>query len=750
MPDKNKIRLIKEYALQSAVSAIVLTDPDGIILYVNQAFLDLLKYPVDKFIVGKSIVNFSCNKHNTTQFLGSVKNNSSCKCEWQLFCREGELIDVLITANQVKNNDGLFLGLMLIFNDISDRKATERKIKESEELRESYLSSVINNHPGMFWMKDLEGRFVLSNIQNNDFLRLFNTNIISAIGLTDFDICDKEFAMRFLEEDKHVIETRQPLLIEEPIKTPTGEIWFEKVKFPVTDKNGEIIGVSGYSIDISERKKEQSQLLMQSTAFESFSLAVLITDRNGYIQWANPAFAQLTGYSIEESIGKKPNILKSGLLDKHFVAEFWKTIVAGNVWSGEFINRKKDGTVYYEENTITPVRNTEGKISHFIAIKTDVTQRKEMEKALRSSEERWQFALEGTGDGVWDWVITTDNAFFSTQWKNMLGYSQEEIGTKVQEWKKRIHRNDLSEWNKALNNHLNKLEPLFINEHRLLCKDGSYKWVLARGRVVEWSLSGKAHRIIGTITDISEQKIVEETLILGIEKERELNEMKSRFVSMASHEFRTPLASILITDETLIAYWNKMTQEQINTKLEKIKEKVMHLNKIVNDVLQISKIQEGKTDFNPEIVEIVKYCNDAIEDFNNNNASNINIEFSSCIPSLKMMLDTRLFSQILNNLISNAIKYSPADSSVHFDIREDDLFIFIDIKDSGIGIPLSDQKHLFSPFFRASNARLIQGNGLGLNIVKESVLAHGGEIEFESNTNSGTTFTIKLPKKLIV
>ena len=674
--------------------------------------------------------------------VNEMLSGSASFCPVPLITKEGNLIPVetRVILGKWDNEDALY-GI--------SRDITERKKAESElQLRESFLSAVIDNHPGLFWLKDTAGKYIMVNDKNHENFRYNNTNDnLNIIGKTDFDLLPREASEKYQAEDQSIIDTREPIINEEYFESEKKEIWYENFKFPVVDKKGKVIGISGYSIDITERKKTEVQLRMQNAAFESFSLAMMITDIEGGIQWVNPAFTTLTGYKIEDVIGQNPAILHSGKQDSGFHSSMRETINSGKVWRGELENKRKDGSLYFEEQTITPVFNEKGEIRDFIAIKIDISHRKEIEDALRVSEHRWKFAVEGSGDGIWDWNAETNEVFYSKQWKEMLGYEADELSNSLSEWSDRIHPEDRDNCFEDLQKHFNGENEIYVSEHRMLCKDGTYKWILDRGKTIDWIEPGKPRRVIGTHTDVTQQKTLEETLKQGIEKERELNDMKSRFVSTASHEFRTPLASILIISDSLIAYWHKMEEDQIVSRLERIKEQIQHLSKIVNDVLKLSKIQEGKTEIHLEKIDVVHMINGIIESFDVDNQLQNKIKFESCETSISLMLDVRLTQQVLNNLISNAIKYAPENPEIVIRIEKNQSGLIIGVHDNGIGIPVEEQKHMFTPFYRASNTKTIQGNGLGLNIVRESIRLQGGEVTFDSTPGKGSSFYIHMPNK---
>ncbi|NJQ98097.1 MAG: HAMP domain-containing histidine kinase [Hydrococcus sp. CSU_1_8] len=203
-----------------------------------------------------------------------------------------------------------------------------------------------------------------------------------------------------------------------------------------------------------------------------------------------------------------------------------------------------------------------------------------------------------------------------------------------------------------------------------------------------------------------------------LEKEKELNEFKSRFISMTSHEFRTPLATIMGYVELFKYYSNNWSEEKKQDYLARITSTVRHMTGLLDDVLLLSKAQAQKLEFNSSAIDLEKFCRSLVEEIQLGVKTQQTIAFSSPGNSTKVHMDEKLLRHILGNLLSNAVKYSPADSTVRFSLTyEADKAIF-QIQDSGIGIPLEDQQQLFEPFHRASNTGKIAGTGLGLAIVK--------------------------------
>ncbi len=246
-------------------------------------------------------------------------------------------------------------------------------------------------------------------------------------------------------------------------------------------------------------------------------------------------------------------------------------------------------------------------------------------------------------------------------------------------------------------------------------------------------------------SDISKQKEIEFTIQNALKKERELNELKSRFVSMASHEFRTPLSAIL-TSAILIGKQNGQGKELKREKyVSQIERNVTNLTVILNDFLSLSKLEEGKIVAMPERFNLVSFSEILVKETNIGLKKDQAISVTSTNKEFFVHLDAKLLSHIISNLLSNASKYSPEASSIDFKISQKQEKVVIEISDQGIGIPKEEQKHLFSRFFRAKNAANIEGTGLGLNIVKNYTELMGGTIEFKSEINKGTTFKVEFP-----
>ena len=248
------------------------------------------------------------------------------------------------------------------------------------------------------------------------------------------------------------------------------------------------------------------------------------------------------------------------------------------------------------------------------------------------------------------------------------------------------------------------------------------------------------------LDDENKKRIKAENLIKdALKKEQELNELKTKFLSLVSHEFKTPLSGILTSTILLSKYKLAEQQEKRDKHLETITNKVHYLDNILNDFLSVEKLEAGQINYKFYTFKLSKVINEVIYNANMLLKEGQKINYPENINDLSITQDEKIIELALSNLVNNAIKYSPENSLIKININQDDKNTFFTVKDSGIGIPLVDQKNIFNRYFRAENALLTQGTGIGLNIVKSHLENLGGSITFKSEENIGSIFTMKVP-----
>ncbi len=253
------------------------------------------------------------------------------------------------------------------------------------------------------------------------------------------------------------------------------------------------------------------------------------------------------------------------------------------------------------------------------------------------------------------------------------------------------------------------------------------------------------------IQDFTERKFLEsqlwdkERLNLALEKERELRDLKNRFISMMSHDLKTPLAAIRLANSMLRNYGDRLSAQEKTESYDTIDQQVEYLTELINDVMTISRADFTGAELNLELVDLETYCRDILEELQLAYRMQRVLNFVGTNQRIETSIDRKLMRRAITNLLSNALKYSPADKPVTLELTHSGHEAIIRVIDEGIGIPEDDQDHLFEPFHRASNVGSVSGTGLGLAIAKQAVDLHHGTITVESHVNRGTVFTITLP-----
>jgi PAS domain S-box-containing protein len=287
------------------------------------------------------------------------------------------------------------------------------------------------------------------------------------------------------------------------------------------------------------------------------------------------------------------------------------------------------------------------------------------------------------------------------------------------------------------------------NEEKIILQQADLEAVNEEMKKLNASLEAKVNkRTIELQNTLSELEASKEELTISLEKEKEVNDLKSRFVSMASHEFRTPLSTILSSISLLAKYSSTEDQPKRDKHIDRIKSSVKTLTDILNEFLSLGKIEEGRVDVKPDRFDLTEFISDVINEMNVLLKLEQNIQYTHIGPN-DTYSDSNLLKHVVINLISNAIKFSPEKSIINIQTKIEKDITILQISDQGIGIPKSDQVHLFERFFRATNVTNIQGTGLGLHIVGRYVDLLNGTIQYSSELEKGSSFTITYPSKII-
>ena len=252
-------------------------------------------------------------------------------------------------------------------------------ILEDNTLKNIDIQIFIENHQGMVWIKNLDGKFVAV---NTTFAQNFGTTVDNIIGKTDYDFFNEAEANQFHNQDIRLTNTKEAFMVVETLNLPHKKIITETYKAPVFNSNSEVIGTVGYNNEITDIKKLEAQNRRLLKAIEQSPVSIVVTDIDGNIEYVNPQFTTLTGYSFEEAIGKNPRILKSEFTSNETYKDLWNCLINGREWRGELCNRNKDGKIFWESAIISPVKN-DGIITNYIAVKEDITDEKESKEKIQ-------------------------------------------------------------------------------------------------------------------------------------------------------------------------------------------------------------------------------------------------------------------------------------------------------------------------------------------------------------------------------
>lgn len=478
---------------------------------------------------------------------------------------------------------------------------------------------------------------------------------------------------------------------------------------------------------------------------------VSTADISGRITNVNHKFCEISGYSREELLGQNHSIVKSDYHPVSFYKDMWDTISQGHIWNGTICNRKKSGGTYWVESTIVPFLDGNGKPYKYVSARTDISK-------TRLNEERLAFAVDGAGDGVWDWDLHTNSMKFSKIYMEMLGYCENELPHTMDTWLESVHPDDIERAQEKLQKYMDGSESDYSIELRLRCKDKSYKWILCRGTIVSRNIDNEPLRMIGIHSDITKQKESEISLVNAREDAENANRAKSQFLSSMSHELRTPMNAIMGFGQLLtMGKDSGLTETQTDFATEIVKAG-KHLLELINEILDLSRIEAGRIDLSIETVGLGEVVAESlqlimplakkrgIEIYINQN--NNDVELDKLQYQLNWVrADRSRLRQVLLNLLSNSVKYNRENGKITLKCHHsDDGMMRVSITDTGIGIAEEDQPRLFTAFNRLNaDATDVEGTGIGLVITKNIVDLMGGNIGVDSRQEEGSTFWFELP-----
>jgi PAS domain S-box-containing protein len=490
----------------------------------------------------------------------------------------------------------------------------------------------------------------------------------------------------------------------------------------------------------AERHLSEATARLEAMISTANDPLITIDQHSLVIDW-NRAAERVFGWSREEVMGRNlADLIIPAVHRKNHAAGLEKFLRDG---TAQIFNRRvetkavrRSGEEFDVEMSVWPVRSGEG--FTFSAFVRDISRRKAAARQLAESEAKYRQVVENVNEGI---LVTAGGRILYANPRALALTGLDEQTALSQPFIEFIHPDDRE---RVLGNHMRRIrgEPVEnYYQFRVLHRGGDVRWLEISAVVFEWQ--GRP-ATLNFLTDVTERRRAEEDIRNALVRERELSELKSRFVAVASHEFRTPLAAILSSIELLDDYGPRLPEEERKEIVGLIKSAVSRMNGMIEQVLMTSKLESGRFVFDPSphsvaalLVEVASEMDQA-----NPQSSRIAMDFEGVDEPRR--LDPQLVRHILVNLLSNALKYSPPDSAVRCTVAAEGERLRLSVADRGIGIPPADLPRLFETFHRGANVGNIKGTGIGLHIVKECVELHQGTIDVESTPGAGTTFHVRL------
>ena len=498
--------------------------------------------------------------------------------------------------------------------------------------------------------------------------------------------------------------------------------------------------------ELRRREQVEAHSEYQAKVLQHVQDAVITTDLAYRIKTWNAGAERIYGWTAEEAIGKVfPELVPSEYPTtprEQIVSEFQKH----GVWNGDVIHYNRDGARLNILGSIVRMNDETGQPVGIVAVNRDITERVRTVEMLEDTVELLNTVIEASPLAVikvdTDWRVELWNAAA----ERLYGInSQDAVGKRVMTIPQHLEV-EVESFRRTI------LAGEVVTDYETcrMRRDGTLLDVSISAAPIHDS-SGKVIGALLMVTDITKRKRLEaevaetEKLYTQLAQERKLQAIRTRFMRMVSHEFRTPLAIIHSSYELLNTYFDRMTPEQRQQRLSHIAEQIQHLRSLLDELSLLLHTDPSMPDYVPAELDIVVFCRELVAEIQRSVDDTHAIELIAPPQPITIKADHKLMRHVVNNLVFNAVKYSAAGSTITVRVEPNETDLRLAVQDRGIGIPENERDRIYDPFFRASNVEAIPGSGLGLAIVKQIVDLHRGTISLESAVGVGTTISVTLP-----
>jgi PAS domain S-box-containing protein len=632
--------------------------------------------------------------------------------------------------------------------DITDRKRVDASLAESA----AFLSAIVDSTIDLIWSFDRDFRLLTFNRAYSDHF-LKTRGIRVRPGLLPEDLLPADHAERMRQSYRRVFRDG-PYTFEFVTHERSRTL---ELSFNAVTRDGAVVAMSAFGRDITARKRAEDELRTLSRAVEQSPASIVITDRLGNIEYVSPRFEQVTGYASAEVVGKNPRILKSGVTPAETYVEMWRAISEGGEWRGELCNRRKNGELFWEYAAISGLKDADGRVAHYVAVKEDISDRRRAEDALRESEARLREVLENSLAASYKRnLITNSYEYFSPVFAKISGYTPDEMAKLPLETVIALMPpEDTVETRRVMAEAMaGPAGEAYEVEYRFRHKNGAYRWLQDSFSVLR-DADGRNLALIGSVSDITERKQAEQEQGKLEAQLQQAQKMESvgRLAGGVAHDFNNMLGVIL--GHTDLAQEQVDEANPLYDDLAEIRNAAMRSADLTRQLLAFARKQtvEPKVlDLNDTVAGMLKMLQRLI-------GENIHLDWAPEADLWLLKIDPSQIDQVLANLCVNArdaiggigtltiatgnIVLDEAYCATHPGCSPGE-YVRLVVVDDGCGMDEATLASIFEPFFTTKGVG--KGTGLGLSTVYGVVKQNDGFISVESAPSHGTKFAIHFPR----
>lgn len=743
--DDEEISELKRYQqiVARVLDGVIGFDNEGKIFFWNESsagLFGLTRSEVYGKFIGKIFQQI--DQEYFTKLLEQLRNNKFWEGEFKIGQDESvaEYFTVKIGTIDDESKETYFM----LCSNITNKVKIEKELRQSEE---KFRNIVINSHE-YICILDLSGRI---NYANPFFLESFEFSTEEITKMNFGDLVDSSY-LNPNQFDINELTSYSSRSIELPLINKKGQRIFVLASFSAAyDSNNVIQYYSVILTDITLKKESEKDLLLIRSIFEASHDGIALISKKKFVL-VNDSFVRMFGYrSASEIIGQDPLdfVDKDDIIN---VSRYIKNAEEGDdsPTRYDFKGRRRNNVIIELENSVSFYETNDEKF--IVWVLRDITEEKKAQEALQISEERYRSISENIKESIFTAEMINgklQTVFYTPTIKQITGYTAEEFLGEIEKWEKIIHPDDIEETKSKMQNLFNDPARNFESfEYRIIDALGNIIWIENKITIKRDS-KGEILKLFGVVSDITIPKRAEEELKKSASELKELNEAKDRFISIISHDLRTPFSSILGFTDFLLSKDPDLNDEKREQYVRYIQESAQSMLGLVNSLLDYTRLQTGKIKFEPERINAKIIIDKSIQILSGAALQkNINL-ISSLDKDFYIHADEGLILQVVNNLISNAIKFTKNDGTVRVNafVDIDKRQVQFSVEDNGVGMQKEDIAKLFKvdAKFTTPGTAGEKGSGLGLSLVADIVRKHGGDIWVESQLGQGSKFFFTIP-----